>query len=548
MFHSGGWWSYIKYDEEQDRPKVDRRLLKRVLAYARPYRGKLILVVATIFIISILTLIPPLVMRDLLDTAIPDGNIARVTILGLVMVAVPLLNGAFGVLQRWASAAVGEGIILDLRRELFAHLQRMPLSFFTGTKTGELMSRLNNDVVGAQQAITGTFVSIAANVVSVTLTLIVMLNINWLLTLLAVGVLPLFVIPSRKVGGILRGVSREQMDRNAEMNATLNETLNVSGALLVKLFGRARMEDERFGDQAAAVADIGVRRALIGRWFFMALGLVSAVGTAVVFWVGAVLVINGNMTIGDIVALSAYLAGLYGPLSALSNARVEFATSLVSFERVFELIDLPMTISESSDPVALDPVFGEVLFDNVSFSYDSNAPTLASVKRFSWHAPDFPVGEKVPERALERRLALDGLSFEASAGKLTALVGPSGAGKTTITYLVPRLYDATEGRVLIDGYDVRDITFDSLAPAVGVVTQESYLFHDTVAANLRYAKPNASLEELREAARAANIDEFIIGLPDGYDTLVGERPVFHESLELFQDALFEVGERRCAFG
>jgi ATP-binding cassette subfamily B protein len=523
MFHSGGWWSYIKYDEEQDRPKVDRRLLKRVLAYARPYRGKLVLVVATIFVISILTLIPPLVMRDLLDTAIPDGNIARVTILGLVMVAVPLLNGAFGVLQRWASAAVGEGIILDLRRELFAHLQRMPLSFFTGTKTGELMSRLNNDVVGAQQAITGTFVSIAANVVSVTLTLIVMLNINWLLTLLAVGVLPLFVIPSRKVGDILRGVSREQMDRNAEMNATLNETLNVSGALLVKLFGRARMEDERFGDQAAAVADIGVRRALIGRWFFMALGLVSAVGTAVVFWVGAVLVINGNMTIGDIVALSAYLAGLYGPLSALSNARVEFATSLVSFERVFELIDLPMTISESSDPVALDPVFGEVLFDNVSFSYDSNAPTLASVKRFSWHAPDFPVGEEVPERAIERRLALDGLSFEASAGKLTALVGPSGAGKTTITYLVPRLYDATEGRVLIDGYDVRDIAFDSLAPAVGVVTQESYLFHDTVAANLRYAKPNASLEELREAARAANIDEFIMGLPDRYDTLVGER-------------------------
>ncbi len=477
----------------------------------------------TILVISLLTLIPPLLMRDLIDTAIPGEDLGRVTLLGIGMVAVPLLNGAFGVLQRWASAAAGEGIILDLRRQLFAHLQRMPLAFFTGTRTGELMSRLNNDVVGAQSAITGTFVTLASNVVSVIATLVVMVGIEWRLTLLAVAVLPLFIIPSRRVGRVLRRVSREQMDRNAEMNATMNETLNVSGALLVKLFGRTAREDRRFGEQAAEVARIGVQRALIGRWFFMALGLVSALGTAVVFWVGAVMVINGSLTIGSVVALSAYLANLYGPLSALSNARVEFATSLVSFERVFELIDLPLQIQESPDPIHAQPFVGSVEFDRVAFSYLEDSPTLASVRRFSWWAPKAPEVEGPVERVSARRWALQDLSFTVEPGKLTALVGPSGAGKTTVTYLVPRLYDAIEGRVLIDGHDVRELSFESLADGIGVVTQETYLFHDTIAANLRYARPDATQAELEEAARAANIHDFISGLPDGYETVVGER-------------------------
>ncbi|MDH3471495.1 MAG: ABC transporter ATP-binding protein/permease [Acidimicrobiia bacterium] len=523
MFHSGGWWSYIQYDEEQDRPQVDGALLRRVVQYAKPYRLKLAIVLGTILVISVLALFPPLLIRDLIDTAIPDKNIGRVTWLGLGMIAVPLVNGAIGVLQRWASAAVGEGIILDLRKQLFAHLQRMPLAFFTGTKTGELMSRLNNDVVGAQQAITGTFVTIAANVVSVTATLIIMFGIEWRLTLLAITVLPLFIIPSRRVGKVLRRLSRQSMDRTAAMSATLNETLNVSGALLVKLFGRADSEDERFGVQATDVAEIGIRRALVGRWFFMALGLVSAIGTALVFWVGARMVINDSLTVGSIVALSAYLTALYGPLSALSNARVEFATSLVSFERVFELIDLPQEIAEPEAPVELSPVVGEVTFENVSFTYQSDSPTLESVRRFSWHSSgDLPDIEQ-EDQPEQRRLALQNLSFSASAGQLTALVGPSGAGKTTTTYLVPRLYDVTEGRVLIDGHDVRDIGFETLSRSIGVVTQEAYLLHDTIAANLRYARPDATVGELEAACRAANIHDFIAGLANGYDTVVGER-------------------------
>jgi ATP-binding cassette subfamily B protein len=522
MFHSGGWWSYLQYDEEQDRPEISRALIRRVLRYAGPYRRQLVIVLVTIVVISGLSLIPPLLMRDLLDTAIPDENIGRVTVLGFGMILFPLLNGGFGVLQRWASAAAGEGIILDLRRELFAHLQRMPLAFFTGTRTGELMSRLNNDVVGAQSAITGTFITLASNIFTVVATLAIMLGIEWRLTLLAIAVLPLFVYPSRRVGKVLRRLSREQMDRNAEMSATMNETLNVSGALAVKLFGRTAAEDQRFGTQAAALASIGVRRATIGRWFFMALGLVSAVGTALVFWVGSVMVINGSLTIGSIVALSAYLAAVYGPLSALSNARVEFATSLVSFERVFEILDLPNFLTEREDAVTLYQVEGRVVFDGVSFSYQEDAPTLESVRRFRWHGGG-NLDQGPVERETEQRWALQNVSFVAEPGQLTALVGPSGAGKTTTTYLARRLHDAASGAVTVDGVDVRDLTFDTLASVIGVVTQEAYLFHDTVASNLRYAKADASDAELEEAARAANIHDFIAGMPNGYETVVGER-------------------------
>lgn len=494
-----------------------------MLGYARPYRWLLWLVLATIVLSTMAGLVPPLLMRDLIDRAIPGGNLGRVTLLGLGMVAIPLANGIIGVAQRWASARAGEGIIFDLRTALFAHLQRMSLGFFTGARPGELMSRLNNDVVGAQQAITGTLISVASNLITAGATVAVMLRLEWRLTLAAIAVLPLFVIPSRRVGRVLRRVTRAQMDANARMNNTLNETLNLSGALLVKLFARTVDEDRRYRDQAATGRDLGVRRALVGRWFFMALGVVSALGTALVFWLGAVLVIRGSLTVGTVVALSAYLANLYGPLTALTNARVELATSLVSFERVFEVLDLPRDIDDAPDAVPLEPVTGRVTFDRVGFDYrEAAAEGLAHVRRFSWHDPA-DSGAAIPMGPSRNTPALVEVSFDVAPGELVALVGPSGAGKTTVSWLIPRLYDATAGRVLIDGRDVRSVTLDSLARSIGVVTQETYLFHDTLAVNLRYARPEATVAEIEEACRVANIHGFIAGLPGGYQTVVGER-------------------------
>lgn len=520
MLQGSGWWSYVRYDEDQDRPEINRVLLRRVLRYGLAYKREMIVVLVTIVIISLLSLLPPLLIGDLIDNAIPNEDLGRVTLLGVGMVLVPLLNGGFGVLQRWASASIGEGIIFDLRCQLFAHLQRMSLGFFTATRTGELMSRLNNDVVGAQQAVTGTFVTLAANLVSVAAILVVMMLLEWRLTLLALVILPLFIVVSRRVGRMLRRVRREQLEENAEMNALMQETLGVSGALLVKLFGRTDYEDERFRARARRVGDLGIRQATIGRWFFMALGVMSALGTAVVFWIGAVLVINGDITVGVIVSLSFYLNNLYGPLSGLTNARVEFATSLVSFERVFEVLDLEHDIEESEDAHPLPHVRGEVQFDDVWFSYGGHRG-LQAIKRYGWGG--VTEGDDDASAPAPSTWALQGVSFTVKAGELIALVGPSGAGKTTSTYLVPRIYDTDRGAVRIDGHDVRTLRLASLAQAVGVVTQETYLFHDTIAANLRYARPDASDAELRSAAVNANIDQLISSLPDGYDTMVGER-------------------------
>ena len=491
-------------------------------SYGRPYARGLVGILLTIIVISGLSVLPAILIRLLVDEAIPNGDIAQLTLLGLGMILVPFINAVIGVAQRWVSSRVGEGIIFDLRRELFAHLQRMSLRFFTATKTGELMNRLNSDVVGAQQAITGTFVSIVSNVISVIVILFVMVQADWRLTLLAVAALPLFVLPARRVAKVLRRVTQQQMDHEAKMSGILQESFNVSGALLVRLFGRWDEERERFSEQASLVRDYGVRRAMVGRGFFAALGLVSAVGTAAVFWVGGLLVIDGSISLGTIVMFSTLLTQLYGPLSAISNSRVEFATSLVSFERVFEVLDLETDIPAPVDPVALLPATGRIELVDVSFRYQSEGPEgLEAVKRFSWHAT--PGGDDVVPQASTRDWALEDISFIGEPGSLVALVGPSGAGKTTISYLVPRLYDVTEGRVLIDGKDVRDVDLKELAATVGVVTQETYLFHDTIAANLRYARPDATLDELIEAASAANIHDMIDKLPEGYETLVGER-------------------------
>lgn len=494
-----------------------------MFAYGRPYRAWLTGVLGTIAVISALSVVPPILIRYLVDEAIPNRDLEMLSWLGAGMIAVPLLNAALGTLQRWLSARAGEGVIFDLRRELFAHLQGMSLRFFTATRTGELISRINNDVVGAQQAVTGTFITIVSNVVSVVFILIVMVQAEWRLTLLAVAALPLFVLPARRVAKILRRVAEDQMEHNASMSAILQETFNVSGALLVKLFNRRADEQDRFNAEASAVRDLGVRRALIGRWFFAALGLISAVGTAAVFWVGGWLVINGNLTVGVIVMFSTLLTQLYGPLSALSNARVEFATSLVSFERVFEVIDLTQEIQESDDAVHLDRVDGAVRFEDVSFGYQTDGPEgLAQVKRFGRGAT---YEQAIPETTTvsTREWAIENVSFEVEPGDLVALVGPSGAGKTTISYLIPRLYDVTSGIISIDGVDIRQMTLNTLADSIGVVTQESYLFHDSIAANLRYARPTASADELEAACTAANIHDFIVALPEGYETVVGER-------------------------
>jgi ATP-binding cassette subfamily B protein len=539
--HGAGWWAYISHDQERERPSITQDLLLRVWTFAQPYRLRIIGLLLTILLISGLTLLSPLLYRDLIDNAIPNGDLARLNRLALAMIAIPILNGAIGVWQRQLNAQIGEGVIYDLRRALYAHMQRMSLRFFTKTRTGELMSRLNNDVVGAQRAISSTLVTMVSNLVSVIATLSIMLALEWRLTLVGLAVLPLFLLPARRVGRVLRRLSRTSMELNAEMNATMNETLNISGAMLVKLFGREQREFERFGRDAAAVRGIGVRSAVTSQWFFMLLGVISAVGTAVVFWGGGRLVLLGTFTIGTIVAFGTYLTQLYGPLMALTNAQVEFAQSMVSFERVFEVLDIPVEITERPQAEALPLVDGRVRFERVCFAYeglaDSQQVGLDEVARFTWWGGDeshLKRGKR-KENGLDEedgrtgaaeagpQWALEDITFTIEPGQLVALVGPSGAGKSTTTYMIPRLYDPTEGRILIDEYNIRDVTLNSLAANIGMVTQETYLFFDTIRANLLYARPDASDAELATAAKAANIHDFIISLPDGYDTVVGER-------------------------
>ena len=536
-FHGGGWWAYISHDEKQERPAITRALLWRVWEFAKPYKRKIIGLLITILLITSISLIAPLLVRAFIDTAIPNRDYRLLTLLAAGMVAIPIVNGGIGVLQRNLNSQIGEGVIYDLRRALYEHMQRMSLRFFTQSRTGELMSRLNNDVIGAQRAISDTIVTIISNIVSLVGTLIILLTLEWRLTLLALAILPLFVLPARRVGRALRDLRRKSLEISAEMNATMNETLNVSGALLVKLFGRQQQETERFAVDAAEVRDIGIRSAVIGRWFFMMLGIIGAVGTAAVYWVGGYLALEEAFTIGTIVAFGSYLSQLYGPLMALTNAPVEFAQSMVSFERVFEALDIPVEIGEKPDAAVLSAVNGRLQFKDVSFTYtDEDKGGLQEVARFGWRGGSEALlkrgkvkqnGEAISENgeAIEpkQRWALQNIDFTIEPGQLVALVGPSGAGKTTITYLIPRLYDPTDGRITIDDHELRDVTLKTLADNIGMVTQESYLFYDTIRANLLYARPDATEQQMIAAAKAANIHDFIAELPDTYDTVVGER-------------------------
>ncbi len=535
-FHGSGWWSYISAPSEK--PKVTRELLKRVMAYSRPYLKQIAGMLFLILLSTGLTLLTPLILRDLIDRTIPSKNINRLVLLALALLLIPALGGIFSVIQRQLNAAVGEGVIYDLRVSLFANLQRMSLRFFTNTKVGELMSRLNNDVVGAQNAISNTIVGIITNIIQAAAVLIVMLTLQWELTLISIVILPLFILAARRMGNRLRDIAREQLEVNAEMNAMANETLNIGGALLVKLFGRTNLEVSRFDERAARVRDMGIRRAILGTIFFAIIGLLAAVGTALVYGIGGYLVIRGAFTIGTIVAFGAYLTSLYSSLQSLTNAPVDFATSLVSFERVFEVIDLPLDIQEKSDAIVLKDARGELVFDDVTFRYEVKRENLLSdVQRFGRMDNVRAVlsgdrgedgkgrsnGEESGVHTQAREVALDQISFEVKPGQLAALVGPSGAGKTTLTYLIPRLYDPTSGCISIDGIDLRNVTLESLSSQIGMVTQETYLFHDTIRTNLLYAKLDATQAELEAAAKAANIHDFIMGLPDRYDTIVGER-------------------------
>jgi ATP-binding cassette subfamily B protein len=502
----------------------------RVVETARPYWVPALVTLFAILVISLLGLIPPLLIRELIDKALPARDSAYLNRLALGMVTIPLVSGLIGVGQRYLNARIGEGLISDLRQSLYIHMQRMSLRFFTHTKTGELMSRLNNDVVDAQRAVTVTFIDIITNAITLVTTLAIMVSLEWRLTVLSIAIFPFFFLPARRVGRVLRRLVREAMDRNAAMNAMMSETLNVSGALLTKLFGRQLDEVQRFTERSNAVRDVGVRRAVVGRWFFLGLGLVSAVGTALVFWAGGHLVIGQVITVGTLVAFTAYLAQLYGPISSLTNAPVDFAQSLVSFERVFEVLDMPVEIEDAPAAVVLAQAEGHVQFEGVCFSYlaaDQDGARLPGVTAES-------VGEDGGDgrddhdlfavtRAADRDWAVRDISFEIRPGQLVALVGPSGAGKTSITYLLPRLYDPTEGRILLDGHDLRRVTIASLTEQIGMVTQETFLFHDTIRANMLYARPRATRAEIEAACQAANIYDFITNLPDGYQTVVGER-------------------------
>jgi ATP-binding cassette, subfamily B, bacterial len=493
---------------------LNSRTIRRVFSYARPYRLAITAFLIVIVIQALLGLAPALLFRQIIDNAIPEGNRGLLHVLAAVIIAAAVFSSAMSFFERLYSSRIGEGLIFDLRVKLFDHVSAMPIGFFTRTQTGALMSRLNNDVIGAQRAVTTTLGSVVSNVIVLITTLIAMFYLEWRLTIIGVLVLPIFIIPAKRVGRRLSAITRRGFDLNAVMNTQMTERFNVSGALLVKLFGNRKRESKEFSDRASEVRDIGIQSAMYSRTFLIALALVGAIGTALVYWIGGQLVISDAITLGTLVALAALVTRIYEPLTALSSARVDIMTALVSFDRVFEVLDLRNSLDDKDDAIDLPPSKGAIEFDHVTFRYPSGSEeSLASLEiGLSGSVDDGPGAE-----------VLHDVSASILPGQLIALVGPSGAGKTTMSSLVPRLYDVTEGSVRIDGHDVRDLTLDSLRGAVGVVSQDPHLFHDTIAENLRYARHDATDAEIVAACQAAQIHDVIASLPDGYNTVVGER-------------------------
>jgi ATP-binding cassette subfamily B protein len=490
---------------------------RRIARFASPYKRDLVAFLVVIVLGSLSAVVNPLVFKKIIDDGIgthpPEtGRPGLVVALAAVVAGLALFDAVTSLVQRWYSARIGEGLIYDMRARVYAHVQRMPIAFFTRTQTGALITRLNNDVLGAQQAFTGTLSQVVSNVIGVTLTLIAMFILSWQITLLSLVLLPVFVVPARLIGTRLQALTRESYALNAQMNTTMTERFNVSGALLVKLFGRPEQEDGAFRDKAGRVRDIGITSAMYGRVFFASLALVASLATALVYGFGGVLASRGSLAVGTVVALSAYLTRLYGPLTALSNVRVDVMTALVSFERVFEVLDLEPMVAEKPDAVDLPRTAASIELDDVHFRYptaeDVSLASLESVAVLD-ATPSVPV--------------LKGISFRAEPGQLVALVGPSGAGKTTISQLVTRMYDVQQGSVRIGGTDVRDVTLQSLRDAVGVVTQDAHMFHDTIRANLLYARPEATEADLWAVLDAAQVGPLVRSLQDGLDTVVGDR-------------------------
>ena len=520
--HPASWQAMRSFtrDSSVTRQRLKPGTVRRVASYARPYRGDLIVFMITTALDAVVTVAVPLLLGLIVNKIEAKDTRAVLWIAGAVA-GIALFDAVLSIAQRWYSARVGEGLIYDLRTEVFRHVQQQPIAFFTRTQTGSLVSRLNSDVIGAQQAITSTLSGVVSNILSLVLALAAMFWLSPVVTLAALVLIPVFVLPARSLGRRMQRLTRESMQLDAAMGATMTERFNVAGAMLVKLFGRQEEETEVFSGRAARVRDIGVVTAMYGRVFFIALVLLASMATALVYGLGGKLVIDGSISLGALVALAALLSRMYGPLTALSNVQVDVMTALVSFDRVFEVLDLKPLIQDRPGATALprtgpdSALAPDIEFDHVSFRYPAASEiSLASLESIALPAP---------EHAGASQQVLRDVTFRALPGKLTALVGPSGAGKTTITHLVSRLYDPGEGTVRIGGQNIRDVTQESLHDVVGVVTQDAHMFHDTIRANLAYARPGATERELEQACRAAQIWDLVSALPDGLDTIVGDR-------------------------
>ena len=515
MSMENAWLMYrsLTRDPSVKENKISRKTVKRILGYARPYKALITLFLVTLVFAALLSVAQPLLFRRIIDQGITPGNASLVTWTAIFIAMLAIADAALGVISRYFSTRIGEGLIFDLRNQVYDHVQSQSIAFFTRAQTGALISRLNNDVIGAQQAFTSTLGGVLGNLISLVIVLITMFVLSWQITLASLLLVPLFLLPARYMGRRLQAMTREQMSVNAAMSNQMTERFNVAGALLVKLFGRPEEESQVFSDRARVVRDTGIRIAMANRWFFTALTLVAALATALTYGLGGNLVITGAISLGTLLALVGLLAQLYGPLTAISNVRVDVMTALVSFDRVFEVLDLQPLVVESGQSHELPDGPLSVSFNHVDFTYPkASEVSLASLESIA--RPDSDGGEEP---------VLRNVSFDVAPGTLTALVGPSGAGKTTITALLARLYDPSNGSVRIGNADVKDISFHSLREALGVVTQDSHLFHDTIGANLLYAKPEASRKQVEQACVDAQIWSMITALPDGLDTVVGDR-------------------------
>lgn len=499
-------------DPSVKQQKLKAGTVKRIFTFAKPYRFSIWIFLFTVVIDAALIVATPLLLRQLIDEGVIPKDGGLVTRLAIYVGLLAVADAAMSMLGRYFSSRIGEGLIYDLRSLVFGHVQRQSIAFFTRTQTGALISRINSDVMGAQQAFTATLSGLVSNVVSLVLVGVTMLFLSWQITIFSLLLLPVFLIPTKWVGRKLQELTRDSFNTNAEMSSTMTERFNVSGAMLVALYGEPSREREYFRSRARKVADIGIKMAMLNRLFFIALTSVAAIATAFAYGVGGHLAINGGVTVGTLLAITALLARLYGPLTALSNVRIDVMTSLVSFERVFEVLDLEPMVKNRENAIELKPTHPKIEFKDVSFSY----PRAEEISLASLESAAKP-------ETIQSGEVLRGLSFTAAPGTLTALVGPSGAGKTTISALLPRLYDVTTGAIEIDGHDIRDLTLESLRGAIGVVMQDAHLFHETIAENLRYAKNDATEDEMRVACESAQIWELIKSLPNGLDTMVGER-------------------------